>query len=254
MFIAIDIGNSSINIGFFTKSDLFVQRIDTKPLMSPAEYSELLDRSLGEKNIDKSTSGSIISSVVPSYTSIWREALKGFTSVDPLVVSYKMKTGLTFIIPNPEQLGSDRIANAVAAHELYKCPVASVDFGTATTISITGKGGTYIGGAIMPGIQLMNDSLAQETATLPDVSLIPPESALGVDTTRCIQSGLFYGTAGAIEKILNETEKAVGLKLKVVVTGGYGEIVHKFLKRKHSLRPHLTLEGLKILYVRNTNA
>jgi len=254
MFIAIDIGNSSINIGFFTKSDLFVQRIDTKPLMSPAEYSELLDRSLGEKNIDKSTSGSIISSVVPSYTSIWREALKGFTSVDPLVVSYKMKTGLTFIIPNPEQLGSDRIANAVAAHELYKCPVASVDFGTATTISITGKGGTYIGGAIMPGMQLMNDSLAQETATLPDVSLIPPESALGVDTTRCIQSGLFYGTAGAIEKILNETEKAVGLKLKVVVTGGYGEIVHKFLKRKHSLRPHLTLEGLKILYVRNTNA
>lgn len=254
MFIAIDIGNSSINIGFFTKSDLFVQRIDTKPLMSPTEYSELLDRSLGEKNIDKSTSGSIISSVVPSYTSIWREALKGFTSVDPLVVSYKMKTGLTFIIPNPEQLGSDRIANAVAAHELYKCPVASVDFGTATTISITGKGGTYIGGAIMPGIQLMNDSLAQETATLPDVSLIPPASALGVDTTRCIQSGLFYGTAGAIEKILNETEKAVGLKLKVVVTGGYGKIVHKFLKRRHSLRPHLTLEGLKILYVRNTNA
>ena len=254
MFIAIDIGNSSINIGFFTKSDLFVQRIDTKPPMSPAEYSEILDRSLGEKNIDKSTSGSIISSVVPSYTSIWRETLKGFTSVDPLVVSYKMKTGLTFIIPNPEQLGSDRIANAVAAHELYKCPVASVDFGTATTISITGKGGTYIGGAIMPGIQLMNDSLAQETATLPDVSLIPPASALGVDTTRCIQSGLFYGTAGAVEKILTETEKAVGLKLKVVVTGGYGEIVHKFLKRRHSLRPHLTLEGLKILYVRNTNA
>jgi len=254
MFIAIDIGNSSINIGFFNKSDLFVKRIDTKPLMSPSEYSELLDRSIKEKNMDKSTIGSIISSVVPSYTSIWREALKGFTSVEPLLVSHKMKTGLKFTIPNPEQLGSDRIANAVAAHELYKCPVASVDFGTATTISITGKGGTYIGGAIMPGIQLMNESLAKETSTLPEIPLIPPETALGIDTTRCIQSGLFYGTAGAIEKILNEIEKAVDLKLKVVVTGGYGGIVHKFLKRRHAVRPHLTLEGLKILYVRNTDA
>jgi len=254
MLIAIDIGNSSINIGFFYKSDLLVERIDTKPFMSPTEYSEILDRAMREKNIDKLTTGSIISSVVPSQTRIWRETLEGFTSVEPLLVSYKMNTGLTFTIPNPEQLGSDRIANAVAAYELYKCPVASVDFGTATTINITGKGGTYIGGAILPGIQLMNESLAKETFTLPEITLTPPETALGVDTTRCIQSGLFYGTAGAIEKILNETEKAVGLKLKVVVTGGYGGIVHKFLKRRHSLRPHLTLEGLKILYVRNTNA
>jgi len=254
MIIAIDIGNSSINIGFFDKSGLLVKSIHTEPLLSPSEYSELLDSYIREKNMDKLIVGSIISSVVPSHTSVWRETLKGFTSGEPLLASYKMKTGLRFIIPKPEQLGSDRIANAVAAYELYKCPVASVDCGTATTTSITDKEGNFIGGAIIPGIRLMNKSLAEETFNLSKVPLIPPESALGIDTTRCIQSGLFYGTAGAIEKILNAIEKEVGFKLKVVVTGGFGGIIHKFLKRKHSLRPYLTLEGLKILYVRNNNA
>jgi type III pantothenate kinase len=254
MIIAIDIGNSSINIGFFNNSDLFVKRFDTKQLMSPSEYSKLLDRFKREKNIDKLPAGSIISSVVPSHTGIWIEILKGFTSVEPLLVNYKMNTGLHFAIPDPGQLGADRIANAVAAYELYKCPVAAVDCGTVTTISITGKKKNYIGGAIIPGIRLMNESLARETATLTEIPLIPPESALGIDTRKCIQSGLFYGTAGAIEKILTATEKATGVKLKVVVTGGYGGIIYNFLKRKHALRPHLTLEGLKILYIKNTNA
>jgi len=254
MIIAIDIGNSSINIGFLENSDLFVKSIDTKQLMSPSECSELLDRFKREKNIDKSAAGSIISSVVPSYTNTWRETLKGFTAVEPLRVNYKMNTGLNFDIPDPEQLGSDRIANAVAAYELYNCPVAAVDCGTATTISVTGKKKNYIGGAIIPGIRLMNESLAKGTSTLPEIPLVPPESALGIDTKKCIQSGLFYGTAGAIEKILDEIEKVTGLKLKVVVTGGYGEIIHSFLNRNHALRPHLTLEGLKILYLKNTHA
>jgi len=254
MIVAIDIGNSSINIGFFDKLHLLVKRIDTNLPLSHSAYSEQLHRFMREKNIDKLPVGSIISSVVPGQTSIWKETIKGLTSVEPLIVNYKMKTGLRFDIPKPENLGSDRIANAVAAYKIYKCPVAAVDIGTATTISVTGNEGNFIGGAIIPGIQLMNESLARETSSLHEVPLNTPESALGIDTTRCIQAGLFYGTVGAIEKILNATEKAIGLKLKVVVTGGYGSIIHKFIKRKHSLRPYLTLEGLKILYVRNTDA
>jgi type III pantothenate kinase len=253
MIIAIDIGNSSINIGFFYNSALFVKRLDTKQLMPSSDYAELLDSVKREINIDKLPVGSIISSVVPSFINTWRDTLKRFIAGEPLVVNYKMNTGLTFDIPNPEQLGSDRIANAVAACEIYNCPVAAVDCGTATTISITGTKKNYIGGAIIPGIRLMNESLARETSTLTEIPLTPPESALGIDTRKCIQSGLFYGTAGAIEKILNEIEKSAGFKLKVVVTGGYGGIIHNFLKRTHALNPHLTLEGLKILYTRNTN-
>lgn len=254
MLIAIDIGNSAINIGFFTKSGLFVQKIDTNPLMSPSGYLALLNRFKKEKNIDKTPEGIIISSVVPGHTSILREAIKGLVSVKPLIVSYKIKTGLKFDIPNPEELGSDRIANVVAAYELYKCAVAVVDFGTATTISVAGKDADYIGGAIMPGIKLMNEALAKGASKLWEVPLSPPELALGTDTIRCIQSGLFYGSAGAVERILLETEKEVGFRLKIILTGGYGGMISKFLKRKHDLKPHLTIEGLKTIYMRNKDA
>lgn len=248
MLIAIDIGNSSINIGFFAESGLFVQRIDTWPLLSPSDYSTFLNGFKKEKNIDKKPEGVIISSVVPSHNAVLKESLREFISVEPVMVSYKIKTGLTFDIKNPEDLGSDRIANAVAAFESYKCPVAVVDFGTATTISVVGKDAHFIGGAIMPGMRLMNESLAKGASKLSEVPLIPPISALGTDTVQNIQSGLFYGTAGATERLLVEIEKEVGFALKVVLTGGYGSFISKFLGRKHDLIPYLTLDGLKIIY------
>lgn len=254
MLIAIDIGNSSINIGFFTVSGLLVQKIDTHPLLSSAKYSALVNGFIKEKNMDKMPEGIIISSVVPVHAEVLRKTLKGLFSVEPLIVSYKMKTGLRLNIPNPEKLGTDRIANSVAAYELCRCPVATVDFGTATTISVVGKNATYIGGAILPGIRLMNEALAKGTSKLYDVSISIPGSALGTDTVTCIQSGLLYGTAGAVERLLSEIEKEVGFRLKVIVTGGYGTLISKFLKRKHDVLPYLTLEGLKILYERNSDA
>jgi type III pantothenate kinase len=253
MVIAVDIGNSSINIGFFTESGLFVQKIATWPLMSPPEYLPLFNGHKKEKNIDKTPEGVVISSVVSSHTEVLRETIKKLIPIEPLMVSCKIKTGLKFNIPNPEELGSDRIANAVAAYDLYKGPVAVVDFGTATTISVVGKDANYIGGTIMPGIGVMNESLAKGTSKLSEVTLSPPESALGIDTDRCIQSGLFYGTAGATERLLREIEKEIGFRLKVVLTGGYGGMISKFLSRKFDLRPHLTLEGLKTIYMRNTD-
>jgi len=179
--------------------------------------------------------------------------LKTLTSSEPLVVRWTLKTGLEFAIPNPEGLGSDRIANAVAAYE-SKTPVAAVDFGTASTITVVSRDARYIGGVILPGIRLMNASLAKGTSQLQEAPLVPPASALGIDTAHCIQSGLFYGTAGAVERILCEIEKENGFKLHVVVSGGFGELLSGFLQRKHDLRPHLTLEGLKLIYRRNTDA
>ena len=249
--IAVDIGNSTIIIGFFSEAGVIMQKIDTSPLKTPEEYMSIFQDFLSENSVEKNTTGVIISSVVPDHTEGVRKTLKGLTSVEPLMVSCKIKTGLTFHIPNPEGLGSDRIANAVAAYERYKCPVAVVDFGTATTISVVGRDAEYIGGAIMPGIRLMNESLAKGTARLSEAPLTPPVHALGPDTIQCIQSGLFYGTAGAIERLLCEIEKESGFELKIVLTGGYGNIMSKFLKREYELIPDLTIEGLKLLYMRN---
>lgn len=254
MLIALDIGNSLINIGYFTESDLFVQKIDTHPQLSPAKYLLFFNRFIREKNIDKKPEGIIISSVVPGHTGVLRKALKKLMPLEPLIINCNIETGLKFNIPNPGELGSDRIANVVAAYEFYRCPVAVVDFGTATTISVVDEDANYIGGAIMPGIHLMNQVLARGASKLSEVPIEPPQSALGTDTTRCVQSGLFYGTAGAVERLLKEMEKEAGLNLKIVLTGGYSRLISKFLGRKHSLMPDLTLQGLKIIYTKNKNA
>jgi type III pantothenate kinase len=249
--IAVDIGNSTIDIGFFSKSGLSVQRIDTLPLKTLEDYRSIFQDFLSENFVEENATGVIISSVVPGHNEILRKTLKKLLSVEPLMVSCKIKTGLTFRIPNPEGLGSDRIANAVAAYERYKCPVAVIDFGTATAMSVVGMNADYIGGAIIPGVRLMNEALAKGTSKLSEAPLTPPGSALGYDTIQCIQSGLFYGTAGAIERLLSEIEKEIGFELKVVLTGGYGGMISKFLKRNYDLIPNLTIEGLKLLYTRN---
>lgn len=254
MLIATDIGNSLIHIGFFTVPGLIVQEIDTHPLLSPSRYLEFFNRFIKEKSIDKIFGGIIISSVVPGHTGVLGKALKRLSGIEPLIVSCSIKTGLTLNILNPDELGSDRIASAVAAYERYKCSVAVLDFGTATTINVVREDANYVGGAIMPGINLMNESLAKGTSKLSKVQINIPQSALGIDTVTCIQSGLLYGTAGAVEKILSEIEEESNISLKVIVTGGYGRLISRFLKRKHEVLPYLTLEGLKILYQRNKDA
>ena len=226
----------------------------THPLLSLARYSALIQDFLREKNIDKIPEGIIISSVVPGHAEALRKTLKRLFSVEPLIVDHTSKTGIRLDIPKPEELGSDRIVNAVAAEELYKCPVAVIDCGTATTISVVGKDANYIGGAILPGIRLMNESLAQGTSRLSEVQISPPLAALGVDTSACIRSGLFYGTAGAVERILSDIEGETGLRLKIVMTGGNSRYISKFMHRKHKVVPHLSLEGLRIIFTRNADA
>ncbi|MEW6003377.1 MAG: type III pantothenate kinase [Nitrospirota bacterium] len=254
MIIAVDIGNSSINIGYFTEKGLLIQKIETHPLRKSGEYAPILKTFIEENSLEKGSIGVIISPVVIDHTGVLREAFKELEPEEIMIMGPEIKTGLIFDIPRPEELGSDRIANAVAAYEYHGSPVAVVDFGTATTISIVGKEANYIGGAILPGIRLMNESLARGTSKLSEVKLSPPEFALGTDTAGCIQSGLFYGTAGATERLLSEIEKETGLNLKVVVTGGFGNLLSGFLPREHYVVPNLTIEGLKIIYMRNSNA
>ncbi|MEW6584771.1 MAG: type III pantothenate kinase [Nitrospirota bacterium] len=254
LLLAIDIGNSSINIGFFSQSHLVVKRIEISAVRKDDEYQPLVERFLKENHVEKTAAGVIICSVVPDRTRVLKEALKRLVPVEPLIVNHTMNTGLTFAVPHPEELGSDRIADCVAAYEYSRGPVAVADFGTASTISIVGGNADYIGGAILPGIRLMSEALARETAQLPTVTPISPDSALGTNTVQCIQSGLFYGTAGAVERLIGEIEKETGFEFRFIVTGGFGDMISSFLRREHTLRLHLTLEGLKILYLRNINA
>jgi type III pantothenate kinase len=254
MIIALDIGNSLIKLGFFLQKYLLVREIPTHPRLPSSEFTELIHHVMREKKIDKPPEGIIISSVVPGHTEAMRKALKRLFSVEPIIVDHTSKTGVRLDIPKPEGLGSDRIANAVAAHELFKCPAAVIDCGTATTISVVGRSANYIGGAILPGVRLMNESLAKGTVRLAEVQIGQSSPALGTGTADCIRSGLLYGTAGAVERIISEIERETGLRLKTVLTGGFGGLISKYMRRKHRVVPLLTLKGLKIIYTRNTDA
>jgi type III pantothenate kinase len=254
MLIAVDIGNSSINIGYFTSKGLLVQRVDTYPLRSSEEYLLIICDFLQQERVEKNILGGIISSVVAGHTSVFSEALLrlfGNEEAALLTVSHKMDSGLGFKVYAPEKIGTDRIANAVAARQLYGIPVAVVDFGTATTITVVGRDGDFLGGAILPGLRLMNSALSTGASQLQGVILDVPARALGIDTAGCIRSGLFYGTAGAVERILTEIEEEEGLNLKVVLTGGYSPVMSGFVNRKHEMNVNLTLEGLKVLYGNN---
>jgi len=254
MILALDIGNSLINIGFFIGEGIRTQRLATNPLKTPEEYALILKEFFPEICVERTALGVIISSVVEGHADVLAEACKRLMPEDVIILTSDIVTGLVFDIPRPEELGTDRIANAVAAYELCKGPVAALDFGTATTISVVGKRANYIGGAIMPGLRLMNESLAKGTSKLSAASITAPHAALGTDTIQCIQSGIFYGTAGAVEKLLREIEKEIGFHLEVVVTGGYGSVVSKFLSRGHIVRQNLTLEGLRMIFMRKKGA
>ncbi|MDP2156351.1 MAG: type III pantothenate kinase [Nitrospirota bacterium] len=253
MLIATDIGNSSITIGYFVETGLVVQRIPTHPLQKADEYRQLLLAFMAEKNIAKSACTGIISSVVPGHTEVFSAVLAGLSeegTADILVVN-SMISGIGFRIPAPEELGTDRIANAVAAFSLFKRPAAVIDFGSATTITVVDRQGFYIGGSIMPGIGLMNESLGTKTSKLMQVELKAPESVLGRDTPGCILTGLLIGTAGAVERIVEEMEAETGLVFNTILTGGYCMLLESFVRRPHLVKPELTLEGLKILYEKN---
>ena len=257
MLITIDIGNSTINIGYFLNSGLLVQKITTHPLRSADEYSRLMLDFFKQNHIEKTFFSCIISSVVTTHTTVLRDAVAKLPENkdnDILILSHQMDAGLNLKVKAPEELGTDRLADAAGAYAIYREPVAVIDFGTATTITIVGKNADFIGGSIMPGIGLMNDVLATRTSKLTKAPLEQPVSALGTDTAGCIRSGLLIGTAGAVERVLDEIEKEAGYMFRVVITGGYAHLMDTFIRRPHDMNVFLTHEGLREIYGKNRPA
>lgn len=258
MLVCIDIGNSSVGFGLYInpqqKALKCVKKIPTYPYMSVKGYKEILNNLINnysEKGNLK-CKDVIISSVVPDLTSFIVESLKGFIRKEPVFVNYKTAGGLSFSIKKKKNIGADRIANAVGAYFHFKESVAVADFGTATTITIVGKDADIMGGAILPGIELMQRSLYSGTAKLPHTSVKRPKRYLGRDTISAINSGIVYGTAGAIENIISGIEEEIGYDIKLVLTGGYSRFISPALRIKHILLPNLIFEGMRVIYIKKT--
>lgn len=258
--LAIDIGNSTIGLGFYGNAaggkGLIVEKIDLNRVNSSTLLSRLimnlLSRGCKTSKFINNRIGVAISSVVPELNRLAFEAVKGFCP-DPLVITHTSATGLILKISHPETIGSDRIVNAMAGFRHFGKPVAVIDLGTATTITVVGRGANLIGGAIMPGIGMMREALAMRTAGLPLISLSKPTSMLGTDTDSALASGIINGTVGAVETIVKGIEKETHMKLHTVLTGGHAGLVASLLKRDHVVIHNLIFEGMRLIYNYNMN-
>ncbi len=245
--LALDIGNTSTKIAIFEKDKLLkVTRLETHPLKTKEHYIDTIQSFIAGHEIK----GGILSSVVPSHTNVFASAIQDLTGSAPLVINYRSKTGITIAVDNPESLGSDRISNAVAAYEEAKGAAIVIDLGTTTTTTVVDDKGNLIGGTILPGIGMMMICLKEKTGRLPHVIPAKPLSPLGNNTKNSIISGVVYGTAGAIERLIEEMQRQRG-GFRPILTGGYASLVKDFLRVEYSYDPHLTLRGLNLIYERN---
>lgn len=254
MVLAVDIGNSNVVIGCFEGNDIrLLERMSTNRNSTALEYAVLIKTVLELNGLDRiSFEGGIISSVVPSVTNMVKAAIEKLTGKPPLVVGPGLKTGLKILLDNPAQLGSDRVADAVAAISEYPYPLITIDMGTATTISVIDRNKNFIGGVIMPGLRISAESLSSRTSQLPQVSLDPPKKAIGRNTIDCMRSGIVLGCAATIDGIIEKIEEELGYPCTVVSTGGHAGIVIPYCKRRIIVDEKLLLKGLMILYQKNT--
>lgn len=253
MVLAIDMGNTNIVIGCVGDDKIyFEERISTDYSKTEIEYYVLFKMVMELHKIDLGKiKGAIISSVVPPLLNVVKNAMKMLTGEDALVVGPGVKTGLNILMDNPRQVGSDLIVDAVAAIKEYGAPVAIVDIGTATTISVVDKNKNYVGGVIMPGVKVSADSLVARAAQLSKISFEAPDKVIGKNTMDCMNSGIIYGNAACIDGVIERMEAELGYELSVIATGGLARTIIPHCKKKIVEDQALLLKGLKIIYDKN---
>lgn len=255
MLICIDIGNTNTVVGVFIKNILRnYYRVSSNHFLTVDECGILIRQLIGEVKTEK-IEGVVIASVVPALTTVYEEMSAKYLHSEPVIVSSKLPLGMKILYDNPEQVGADRIANAVAAFEIYGGPVIVVDLGTATTFDVVSEKGEYLGGVISPGIETSSANLFQKAALLSKVELKKPKKVIGTNTQDSLKSGIIYGAVGQIDEIVRRIEKELMHIPKVIGTGGLAELVYKESNSIQKIDPTLTLKGLKTIYnrVRKSN-
>lgn len=254
MILTLDIGNTNIKTALFEGAEMLnYWRISTNRSMSSDEYGILLANLFAHNQRDmKAVTGIILSSVVPPINFTIEHMCRNYFGIDPMTVAPGIKTGINIKYENPRELGSDRIANAVAAYELYGGPCIFIDFGTATTFGVMSKRGEFLGGAICPGLKLAAEALVERTSKLPRFELVKPESVIGRNTLTNMQSGIVYGYVGQVTYLIHKMKQEIGEPgAQVIATGGLALLVADETGAIDHLDGLLTLKGLRLIYEKN---
>lgn len=253
MIFALDIGNTNIVIGCFKEDNiLFVSRIATDRIKTDDEYAITFMNIFNMNNISiKDVEGSIVSSVVPPLVNTIKSAVQKLIGKRPMIVSPGLKTGLNITIDNPAQLGSDLVVNAVAGINYYSKPLIIIDMGTASTISVIDKKNNYLGGIIIPGVDVSQEALISKTSQLMKISLEPPKNIIGKNTVDCMKSGAIFGNAAMIDGIIDRIEQEINCIPTVVATGGLSGCIIPYCKKNIIYDSNLLLKGLRLIYYKN---
>ena len=257
MLLVIDVGNSNTVIGAMENGVVrYRWRITTKSRTTDELGMVLLQlfqvRGLTETDI----TGVCVSCVVPSVLYAIEKASRRYLKVDAFVVGKGIKTGMRICTDNPQQIGADRIVNAVAAYKRYSQALVVIDFGTATTLDCVNSQGEYLGGAITPGFQIALDALFVRTAKLPKVEVEKTESVIGKNTIHSMQAGMFWGYVGLVNELASRCKRELqdlepNAEIQCIATGGLANLVGSDCTEINTIEDHLTLYGLWDLYCLN---
>jgi type III pantothenate kinase len=253
MLLVVDIGNTNIVFGVYRDDKLINHwRVSTVLERTADEYAIVLNSILYfEKVRLTDIQNVIISCVVPPLLVPFRSICARYIGVEPLVVEPGMKTGMPILYDNPQEVGADRIVNAVAGYEKHKKALIIVDFGTATTFDYVTPKGEYVGGAIAPGVMISLEALFERASKLPRVQLVKPKDIIGKNTISAMQAGTVYGYVSLVDGIVARMKETVTTNPWVIATGGLAGLVFQESHSLDEVDELLTLTGLKILFEKN---
>lgn len=253
MLLVIDIGNTNIVFGIYDDGNLVNHwRLSTVLHKTVDEYAILINSLLYIQKVKLSEiEAAIISCVVPPLLIPFEIVCRKFMGIMPIIVEPGIKTGMPILYENPQEVGADRIVNAVAGYEKYKKALIIVDFGTATTFDYITPKGEYAGGAIAPGMMISLEALFERASKLPRVELMRPKSLLGRNTVHAMQAGITYGYTSLVDGIVKKMVEEIGTEPYVIATGGLSSLIFKQSETIHEVDEFLTLRGLKLLYEKN---
>ena len=252
MNLCIDVGNTTIGMGFFKEEKLIKKltyTVDEKKTKD--EYISLLKQSLQENNLIENVDNIIFSSVVPSINESLIGALKELFNVEPLLIAPGIKTGLMLRVDNPNEVGNDLVAVMVGAKEKYGYPCLIADLGTASKVLLIDKTGAFVSCMIMPGLALSVNSLTNRAALLPDIAIRKPRNVLSKNTIDAINNGVVYGHADMITGIVSRYEKEIGYECKHILSGGGAIYLKDILDSSFIYDQNLCLEGLNQIIKKN---
>lgn len=259
MLLAIDVGNTNITLGVFDGEKLVgTFRITTGINRTSDEYGVVIGDILTYNGITKERIGdAIIASVVPNVMHSLTSGIIKYFDINPVIIGPGIKTGIKIVTPNPQQIGADRIVDLAGAYELYggKGALLVLDFGTATTYDLLNEEGAFLAGVTAPGISISAKALWEDAAKLPEIEILKPDSILAKETISSMQAGLVYGQIGQTEYIVKHMIEESGYdNVKVVATGGLGNIIAKETDCIDIYDPNLTLQGIRFIYEKQNRA